>query len=374
MHFGENQLSRSLIGLSPLTTGHPPGFQPWWVRSSTKSYLRFNLPMARSLRFGSWARYSIALFGLAFATATPHGLTSQHTANSQAHSSKGTQSRPPSKLDGDAPTACRHTVSGTISLRSRGTFHHSLTVLSAIGHQGIFRLSGWSRQIHTGFLGPRATWEIRKRAVMISATGVLPSTPGLSHALRLPQRFLTLRPAGRLIKHTPTTPYAQPLPGITHIRFSLIRFRSPLLPESRLFSLPAGTEMFHFPAFPPHTLCVQVWVTAHDDCRVSPFGHPRIKARLTAPRGLSRPPTSFIGSWCQGIHRAPLKTWPQMLASTVQFSNNDQPPVTHLQEMVYRDRCRTEDKQAFARALRHPTACPTVPSSPRSVPRPEEQY
>ena len=70
------------------------------------------------------------------------------------------------------------------------------------------------------------------------------------------------------------------------------------------------------------------WVTAHDDCRVSPFGHPRIKARLTAPRGLSWPPTSFIGSWCQGIHRAPLKTWPQMLASTVQFSNNDQPPIT----------------------------------------------
>ena len=31
--------------------------------------------------------------------------------------------------------------------------------LSAIGHQGIFRLSGWSRQIHTGFLGPRATWD-----------------------------------------------------------------------------------------------------------------------------------------------------------------------------------------------------------------------
>ena len=32
--------------------------------------------------------------------------------------------------------------------------------LSAIGHQGIFRLSGWSRQIHTGFLGPRATWDV----------------------------------------------------------------------------------------------------------------------------------------------------------------------------------------------------------------------
>ena len=95
-----------------------------------------------------------------------------------------------------------------------------------------------------------------------------------------------------------------------------------------MFSLPAGTEMFHFPAFPPLALCVQARVTAHDDCRVSPFGHPRIKAWLTTPRGLSWPPTSFIGSWCQGIHRAPLKTWPQMLASTVQFSNNDQPPIT----------------------------------------------
>src|SRR4051794_5282946 len=86
--------------------------------------------------------------------------------------------------------------------------------------------------------------------------------------------------------------------------------------------------MFHFPAFPPLALCVQARVTAHDDCRVSPFGNPRIKAWLTTPRGLSWPPTSFIGSWCQGIHRAPLKTWPQMLASTVQFSNNDQPPIT----------------------------------------------
>lgn len=217
----------------------------------------------------------------------------------------------------DAPTACRHTVSGTISLRSRGTFHHSLTVLSAIGHQGIFRLNGWSRQIHTGFLGPRATWVSYKQAVQISATGVLPSTPDLSHVLRLSIRFLTRPTAGRPSKYDPTTPYTQPLPGITRIRFGLIRFRSPLLPESRLFSLPAGTEMFHFPAFPPHTLCVQVWVTAHDDCRVSPFGHPRIKAQLTAPRGLSRPLASFIGSWCQGIHRAPLKTCPQMLASTM---------------------------------------------------------
>src|SRR6478736_4545898 len=74
MHFGENQLSRSLIGLSPLPTAHPLSFQPKWVRSSTQSYLRFNLAMGRSLRFGSRPSDSNALFGLAFATASPHGF------------------------------------------------------------------------------------------------------------------------------------------------------------------------------------------------------------------------------------------------------------------------------------------------------------
>ncbi len=110
--------------------------------------------------------------------------------------------------------------------------------------------------------------------------------------------------------------------------------------------------MFHFPAFPPHCLCVQQWVTAHDDCRVSPFGNPRSV------------PGASIGSWCQGIHRAPLKTWPQMLASTVQFSNNDQPPVTACRNRpspgpAYR-------RASNARTLRHPTACPTP--SPLPVP------
>src|SRR6195952_5347846 len=125
MHFGENQLSRSLIGLSPLTTGHPPGFQPWWVRSSTTSYSRFNLPMARSLRFGSRACNYVALFGLAFATASPHGLTSLHTANSQAHSSKGTQSR-------ECMQACTPTLPRLVGTRFQVLFHSAPAVLFTI--------------------------------------------------------------------------------------------------------------------------------------------------------------------------------------------------------------------------------------------------
>ena len=94
----------------------------------------------------------------------------------------------------------------------------------------------------------------------------------------------------------PSTPGLQRLVAITQSRFGLIRFRSPLLTESRLLSLPVGTEMFHFPTFPPLALCVQARVTGHDSSRVSPFGHPWIKARLPAPQGLSQASTSFFGS------------------------------------------------------------------------------
>ena len=53
----------------------------------------------------------------------------------------------------------------------------------------------------------------------------------------------------------------QRLPAITHVRFGLFRVRSPLLTESLLFSLPVGTEMFHFPTFPLPALYIQAGVT-----------------------------------------------------------------------------------------------------------------
>ena len=79
-----------------------------------------------------------------------------------------------------------------------------------------------------------------------------------------------------------------------------------------MLSLPVGTEMFHFPTFPLPALCVQAGVTGLASSRVSPFGNPRITVWLSTPRGLSQIPTSFFGSWCQGIHRVPLKTWLQI--------------------------------------------------------------
>ena len=69
MHFGEYELFPSLIGLSPLPTGHPKTFQRQRVRSSTMCYHSFILPKGRSHGFASTTTNYSALFRLAFATA-----------------------------------------------------------------------------------------------------------------------------------------------------------------------------------------------------------------------------------------------------------------------------------------------------------------
>lgn len=142
----------------------------------------------------------------------------------------------------------------------------------------------------------------------ISATGVSPAVPGHSRPFAYAPDFLLRTSVVALVHAHPQPPVCNPYQVIAQTRFGLIRFRSPLLTESLLFSLPVGTEMFHFPTFPPRTLYIQVRVTGDEACRVAPFGDPRIDVWLSTPRGLSQIPASFFGSWCQGIHRAPLKT------------------------------------------------------------------
>ena len=68
MHFGEYELSLSLIGLSPPPTAHPNTFQRVLVRSSTTFYRRFDLAMGRSPSFASTPSNLFALLRLAFAS------------------------------------------------------------------------------------------------------------------------------------------------------------------------------------------------------------------------------------------------------------------------------------------------------------------
>ena len=81
-------------------------------------------------------------------------------------------------------TACKHRVSGSISLPFRGSFHLSLTVLYAIGHQEVFSLGRWSSQLQTEFHVFRPTLELAV-GLLLSPTGLSPSAVDLSRSIRL---------------------------------------------------------------------------------------------------------------------------------------------------------------------------------------------
>ena len=96
-----------------------------------------------------------ALFRLAFASAPRlYLLTSHHIVTRRPVLQKV---RHHTVLLRSALSACKHTVSGSFSLPSRGAFHRSLTVLYSIGHMVVFSLMRWSSHIPPGFLVSRRT-------------------------------------------------------------------------------------------------------------------------------------------------------------------------------------------------------------------------
>ena len=99
--------------------------------------------------------------------------------NSPARSTKSTTSHSCGAL-----SACKHTVSGSFSLPSRGSFHRSLTVLYSIGHMVVFSLTRWSSRFPTGFLVSRRTLDTPSSRT-VSPTGLLPYLAVLSNTVRL---------------------------------------------------------------------------------------------------------------------------------------------------------------------------------------------
>ena len=161
-------------------------------------------PVQTRFRFGS--------------AALPLNLATQR--NSPARSTKSTTSHACGAM-----SACKHTVSGSLSLPSRGAFHLSLTVLFAIGHMVVFSLRRWSSYLPSGFLVSRRT----------------PGSP------QPPNNFaygpVTLYQGA--FQHSSAIvlcAFRGPLPRTyCYMRFGLLRFRSPLLAESFLLSFPPGT-------------------------------------------------------------------------------------------------------------------------------------
>ena len=125
-----------------------------------------------------------------------------------------------------------------------------------------------------------------------------------SQGVRLPRQHGTT-PRQRGNRPAPQHP-ARNGRRLSHARgLAIIRFRSPLLTEYLFLRV---LRCFTSPRSPHHPIHVQMMVAQHNPGRVPPFGHPRIKARSPTPRGISQAATSFISSWCQGIHRMPHKT------------------------------------------------------------------
>ena len=121
-------------------------------------------------------------------------------------------------------TVCKHRVSGSLSLPSRGSFHLSFTVLCSIGHQVVFSLGGWSPRLPAGFLVSRSTPDPARCLLGFGYGAFTLSGHAFLHVLL---------PAGSLL--------AVHYPGVHARLFRLFPFRSPLLRKSMFLSLPRPT-------------------------------------------------------------------------------------------------------------------------------------
>ena len=160
MHFGEYELSPSLISLSPLPSAHPEAFQRLLVRSSSWCYPAFNLAKGRSLGFASaTADYTPSSDSLSLRIRVSSHLTLPAKATRRFIMQK----------------ARRHSLTSSDRLQAHG-FRNYFTLLFevlftfpsrywfTIGLSGVFSLAGWSRRIRSGLHVSRLTQDTLRRS------------------------------------------------------------------------------------------------------------------------------------------------------------------------------------------------------------------
>ena len=231
------------------------------------------------------------LVRIRFRYGSPHSwLTTQHATDSQAHSSKGTPPPHPQEGGYDGLSAHGFRYSFTPLPGYFSPFPHGTHPLSVIRrYSGSRVVSANSHRIPRApcYTGNTRTQYPRQ----VSPTGLSP--PPARH----PRRFsyptpLTPRPGRNENTRAPQPRTRNPC-RVSHAHgFTIIRYRSPLHTEYPLLRV---LRCFTSPRHPSRPTQPQTRVTPHNECQVSPFGHPRITARQPAPRGLSQATTSFIG-------------------------------------------------------------------------------
>ena len=183
----------------------------------------------------------------------PEGVNRAGHSNSPDHYAKGTRSGGPAGHR--PPTARRHGVSGSVSSPGRGSSHRSVALLGSLSVViECLALRDGPRRFRPGSTCPTLLgYRIGERPL-----GLRDYHPLWCH---FPKDFGSIRSIPRLRPRNP---------GWCPTRFRLIPVRSPLLRESRLLSLPPGTEMFQFPGL---------------------LGDSGIDARWAAPPDISQPST-----------------------------------------------------------------------------------
>ena len=149
------------------------------------------------------------------------------------------------------PTACRRVVSGTISLPSQGFFSpfpHGTGSLSVASE--CLALPDGPGRFKQGFSCPALLRNHSKENCIFTYAAVtLYGRPFQTVRLTLFYPSSNQLIASSLNRPVGLLWPCNPKLSFRIVWFRLLRFRSPLLSESRLFSFPSGTEMVHFPEF-----------------------------------------------------------------------------------------------------------------------------
>ena len=183
------------------------------------------------------------------------------------------------------PTACKRTVSGSISLPSPGFFSpfpHGTGSLSVAGEY--LALEGGPPRFLRGFTCPVVLGYAHQRDQCGFVYRAITCYGGTFQSLRLSPDFVTLR----------GSPMSAPQPQARSLGPGLgfCPFARRYLGNRGCFLFPRGTEMFQFPRFACRDLWIRSRTSGHYPTQVPPFGHPRIDACLRLPeayRSLPRP-------------------------------------------------------------------------------------
>ena len=155
---------------------------------------------------------------------------------------------------------------------------------------------------------------LRRTGIEVFAYGALTVYGRPSQATSTNTTALSLLAPGRRTReeHAPQHRTHNPRRVSHAYGLAILRFRSPLLTESQLFSLPTGTEMFHFPAFPPHPM----YSGTGDTTSLVP-GFP---IRTSSdPRSVDNSPRHIAASHV--LHRLPVPRHPPCALKHLQHKN-----------------------------------------------------